>query len=81
MPSQMLIRISPEIKNRFIKLSRMEGKNASQKLREMIEEYVREHDIASFADDLWSRIGKKTASRGKTRKDIAAAIRESRRNK
>jgi predicted DNA-binding protein len=81
MPSQMLIRISPEIKNKFIKLSRVEGKNASQKLRELIEEYVQEHDIAAFADDLWDRIKKKTTSKGKTRKDIEAAIQESRRRR
>ena len=41
MTKQMVIRIDEETKERFQRVSRMEGKTASEKMRELIENYVR----------------------------------------
>ena len=72
MTEQMIIRIDPELKNRFSTLAKAEGKNASEVVRELIEEYVADRDIGAYIDDLWSRIG----SRLKARKVGARKIRE-----
>jgi predicted DNA-binding protein len=42
---QMTIRIDPEIKRRFSRLVRAEGKTPGQALRELIEDYIKERDI------------------------------------
>ncbi|MDP3017414.1 MAG: ribbon-helix-helix protein, CopG family, partial [Deltaproteobacteria bacterium] len=55
MATQIIIRIPPEVKDRFSKLARMEGKTASQMVRELIEDYIKERNIGTYADDLWSR--------------------------
>jgi len=78
MGTQMIIRIDPDIKNRLSKLARVEGKTTSQKVRELIEDYIKERDIGLYIDDLWDRIGKKLKSKGVKPKDITMAIRESR---
>lgn len=28
-------------------------------VRELIEDYIKEHDISSYIDNLWDRVGKK----------------------
>jgi len=78
MGTQMIIRIDPDIKNRLSKLARVEGKTTSQMVRELIEDYIKERDIGLYIDDLWDRIGKKLKSKGVKPKNIATAIRESR---
>jgi len=81
MATQMLIRMDPELKNKITRLARAEGKNTSEMVRELIEDYIKEHDISSYVDDLWSRIGKKLRSSGKTPEDIARAVKEVRKAK
>jgi len=81
MTAQMLIRMDPELKNKITRLAMAEGKNTSEKVRELIEDYVKEHDISTYVDDLWSRIGKKLRSRGKTPDDVARAVKEVRKAK
>jgi len=70
--TQIIIRIAPEVKDRFSKLARMEGKTAmhSQIVRELIEDYIKEWNIGIFIDDLWSRIGGKLRSKGVKQRDI-----------
>ena len=75
MSTQMIIRIDNEIKNRLNKLARIEGKTTSEMVRGLIEEYIKEHDIASYIDNLWNRTGKKLKSRGITPAVIEKAIR------
>jgi len=70
----MTIRIDPEIKKRFSKLVRAEGKTASQALSELIEDYIKERDIRTYVDDLWNRIGGKLRSKGVKQRDIRKAI-------
>jgi len=78
MAKQMVIRIDDKIKERFQRVSRMEGKSASEKLRELIENYVRKADISQVVDDLWERIGAKAQQKGITEKDVERIIREAR---
>jgi predicted DNA-binding protein len=79
MAAQMIIRIDPEAKNRLNKLARIEGKTTSQKVRELIEGYIKERDISAYIDDLWNRIGGKLRDRGVKPSDIDRAIKETRR--
>ena len=81
MTSQMIIRIDPEIKNRFNKLARVEGKTTSQMVRELIENYITERDIGTYIDDLWDRIGGKLKSKGVGQRDVDRAIKEARKSR
>ncbi|NWF93281.1 MAG: ribbon-helix-helix protein, CopG family [Syntrophaceae bacterium] len=81
MTTQMIVRIDPEVKDRFNKLARVEGKTTSQVVRELIEEYIKERDIGTYIDDLWERIGGKLKSKGVGQRDIERAIKEVRRRR
>lgn len=78
MTTQMIIRMDPEVKDRFNKLARVEGKTTSQMVRELIEDYIKERDIGTYVDDLWDRIGGKLKSKGVKQRDINRAIKEAR---
>ena len=78
MTTQMIIRMDPEVKDRFSKLARVEGKTTSQMVRELIEDYIKERDIGTYVDELWSRIGGKLKSKGVNQRDISRAIKEAR---
>jgi predicted DNA-binding protein len=78
MGSQMLIRIDDETKERFYRLARMEGKSASEKIREMIEDYIAKTDISHVIDNLWSRIGLKIKDKGFREGDIEKMIQDAR---
>jgi len=81
MSPQMTIRIDPETKVKLSRLTRMEGKTTSQMVGDLIEEYIRENDIATYVDDLWDRIGGELSSKGTKQEDINRAIEESRRGR
>ena len=78
MTRQMVIRIDDETKEKFQRVSRMEGKTASEKMRELIENYVRKADLSRVVDDLWERIGAKAHKQGVRAKDVDRIIRETR---
>ncbi len=78
MSKQMVIRIDEETKERFQRVSRMEGKTASEKMRELIESYVRKADLSQVVDDLWERIGTKARKSGVSEEDVDRIIRETR---
>lgn len=81
METQMVIRIAPEAEERFSRLARMEGKMASEMVRELMEKYIKERDIGNYIDNLWSRIGRKLRSKGVKQKNISRAIKEARNSK
>jgi len=81
MTTQMIIRMDPDLKDRFNKLVRMEGKTSSQMVRELIEDYIEERDIGTYVDDLWGRIGGKLRSKGVRQRDIDKAIKEVRKSR
>jgi predicted DNA-binding protein len=81
MTTQMIVRIDREVKERFNKLVRVEGKTTSQMVRELIENYIRERDIGTYIDDLWDRIGRKLKSKGIRQRDIDKTIKEVRKSR
>lgn len=81
MPTQMIIRIEPELKEKISRIARMEGKTTSQMIRELIETYIKERDIETYIDDLWDRIGKRLRSKGIKLGDVEKAIAEVRRKR
>ncbi len=81
MTTQMIVRIDREVKQRFSKLARVEGKTSSQMMRELIEDYIKERDIGTYVDDLWSRIGRKLKSKGVKQRDISRTIKEVRKTR
>jgi predicted DNA-binding protein len=81
MTTQMIIRMDPDLKNRFNRLARVEGKTTSQMVRELIEDYIKERDIGTYVDDLWDRIGGKLKSKGVKQRDIDIAIKEVRKSR
>lgn len=78
MTTQMMIRLDTELKKKLQKQARMEGKTTSQIMRELIETYLREHDIGSYIDDLWNRVGADLRLKGVTPRDIQGAVRAAR---
>ena len=78
MSSQMIVRIDEEKKEKFCRLVRMEGKSASGKIREMIEDYIAKTDVSYVIDNLWSRIGLKIKDKGFRESDIEKIINDSR---
>ena len=74
MATQIVIRIDSEVKERFSKLTRMEGKTPGQMVRELIEDYIKEQNIGTYIDDPWSRIGGKLRSKGVKQRYIGRAI-------
>jgi hypothetical protein len=76
--SRLLVKIDEDTKKKFSRLARQEGKTTSTLVRELIEKYVCERDIASCIDGLWGRIGVKMRSKGVRPEDLPRIIREAR---
>ena len=76
MTTQMILRIDTGLKCRVDRLARAEGKNTSALVRELLAEYVTEHDASAHIDDLWKRIGAQLKKRRVSSGDIGKAIRQ-----
>jgi predicted DNA-binding protein len=74
MSDQLLIRIDPALKDKLERMARAEGKTSSGMIRELISDYVKEHDLGVYIDDLWKRIGDKFKSKGLGPADIEKAL-------
>jgi len=74
MTTQMIVRLDSDTKTKLTKLARTEGKNTSQVVRELIENYIQERDMGAYIDDLWNRVGKKLKARGIGSDDIERTI-------
>jgi len=48
-----------EQKPKLTKLAQVEGKNTSQVVRELIENYIQKPDMSSYVDDLWIESARK----------------------
>jgi hypothetical protein len=81
MATQITIRIAAEVKNRFSKLARMEGRTTGQMVRELIEDYIKERYTRTYIDDLWGKIGGKLRAKGVRQRDINKAIKEVRKSR
>ena len=81
MSDQLLIRIDADLKKRFGRLAKSEGKTTSLMVRELINEYVKDRDIGAYIDGLWNRIGVKLTARGVRQAAVKRAIAETRFNR
>jgi predicted transcriptional regulator len=72
----MIVRIDPVLKTRVNNLARAEGKNVSEVVRELLEEYVSNRDIESYIDGLWDRIGGKLTEAGAGPEAVNRIIRD-----
>ena len=81
MTRQMVVRVDDEIREKFQRVSRMEVKTASEKIRELMENYIHKADLSRVVDDIWERIGAKARAKGADIKDVDRIIRESRASK
>lgn len=72
--TQMILRIDEKVKGRLDRLARMEGKTTSKMLRELIEQYIEERDIAPYIDGLWDKIGAKLSAKGATAEGVGEAV-------
>ncbi len=76
MVSQVLIRVDKELKDRFQRLSRTEQKSINEKVRELMEEYVKEHDMEAAMKSLWDEIGQSLRKKGYKASDVNKKIKE-----
>jgi Arc/MetJ family transcription regulator len=76
MATQMIVRIDPDLKAKVNRFAKLEGKSASEIVRQLLKEYVKTRDIDSYIDNLWDRIGGKLASKGARPKDVERIIRD-----
>ena len=74
MTTQMIIRVEPTLKNKASNLAKSEGKNLSQLVRELLENYTKERDMGAYIDNLWDSIGKKLSKENINESDIEEAI-------
>lgn len=74
MSTQMIVRLDPGLKAKAARFARLDGKNVSEVVRELLESYVKDRDIGSYVDDLWKRTGEKLKSGGVSEKEIEQAI-------
>lgn len=81
MTSQMIIRMDDELKRKVSRFAMAEGKTASQVVREMLEQYVSDHDIGGYIDDLWNRIGQALVEKGVGADDVRQAVSDVRKNR
>jgi hypothetical protein len=81
MTSQLIIRIDDELKKKVSRFAMAEGKTASQVVREMLEQYVSDHDIGGYIDGLWDRIGQKLVEKGIGPDDVQQAVLDARKSR
>ncbi len=76
MVSQILIRVDKELKDKFRRLSRTEQKSVNEKVRELMEEYVKDHSMEAAMRSLWDEIGQSLKKKGYKASDVRKEIKE-----
>jgi predicted DNA-binding protein len=76
MLSQVLIRVDKELKDKFQRLSRTEQKSITEKVRELMEDYVKEHDMEAAMRSLWDEIEQSLKKKGYKASDVGKMIKE-----
>jgi predicted DNA-binding protein len=76
MATQMIIRVESSLKNRVSQLAKAEGKNLSELVRELLEQYTQDRDIGAYIDNLWERIGQNFSENNVSQTDIEEAIKQ-----
>lgn len=80
MKDQILIRIDSDIKQKLTQFARHEGKSISDIVRDLIANYIKNHDISLYIEDLWERMGRKIKDKGYSKNDINTVIKKVRNN-
>ena len=78
MTVQFMIKIDPAARASLAKLAQREGKSASQIVRELINEYVKQRDMSGYVDALWSAMGQQAKAAGFRTGDVGKIIRAAR---
>ena len=81
MTTQILIRVDEDLKNTLKRLSRLEQKSLNEKIRELIEEYVKEHNMETAMKNLWDEIGESFKKKGYKKSDVDKMIQKVRAGK
>ena len=81
MVCQVLIRVDKELKDKFQRISRTEQKSVNKKVQELMEEYVKEHDMEAAMRSLWDEIGQSLRKEGFKASDVSKRIKEVRRGR
>ncbi len=81
MESQLIVRIDPKLKYKASKFAKMENRNLSDVVRNLLEDYVKSRDIGGYIDDLWTRIHKRMESNGIKGSNINDVIAQARKEK
>ncbi len=76
MTAQILIRVDNELKKKFQLLSKLENKSVNEKVKELMDQYVQEHDMERALRKLWSEIGSQLRKKGYKARDVERIIRE-----
>lgn len=76
MVSQILIRVDKELKDKFQRLSRAEQKSVNKKVRELMEEYVKDHDMEAAMRSLWDEVGQSLRKKGYKASDVNKMVKE-----
>ncbi len=76
MATQILVRLDKDTKNKFQRLSRFEQKSVNEKIRELMEEYVRDHSIEAAMKGLWDEMGESLKKKGYKESDVEKTIRK-----
>lgn len=64
--------------NTLKRLTGIERKSVNEKVRELMEEYVREHSMEPAMKDLWDEIGRSMKKKGYNAPDVEKTIRKAR---
>ncbi len=81
MTSQILVRVDKNLKDKFRRLSGTERKSVNEKLRELMEEYVKEHSLAPAMESLWDEVGLSMKKKGYKAADVEKMVRKIRTTK
>ena len=78
MSVHMILRIDPDLKEKYRKLAIREGKTMTEKTIEMIEAYIQENDFEAMVDRVWKDLSREMKGKGSLRKDVKRKISEAR---
>lgn len=76
-----MIRLDPKTKAALQKIAKNEGRSVSDVMRQLVQDYIKDKDMAAYIDDVWSRMGSKMKQSKVDEKKIREAIKEVRKAK
>ena len=77
----ILINIDEKLKAKFDRTAKMEGKTRSEKVRELMSEYVAQRDIGNWIDGIWKDIGTKLKKAGYKQQDVEGMVKKARKRR